>query len=142
MLLLVKEYGFSDDIFWCTTRTSDYEHVCIIKAYELHVNLRWVKSWFLMWNIKTFLFIIENSNTASFFRFVDKGAIYRWYNLIRICAGECDELFHWQHKLCATYSANVNINYRLPIKVYYTFCTLRNIIIEINHGSQNVFFEF
>ena len=24
----------------------------------------------------------------------------------------------WQHKFCATLSANVNINYRLPIKVY------------------------
>jgi hypothetical protein len=33
--------------------------------------------------------------------------------------------------LCATFSANVNINDRL--------CTLRQIRIEINHGSQNVF---
>jgi hypothetical protein len=45
----------------------------------------------------------------------------------------------WQHKLCATFSANVKINYRLPIKVYYRICTLRHIRIEINHGSQNVF---
>jgi hypothetical protein len=30
-----------------------------------------------------------------------------------------------QHKLCATFSANVNINYRLPIKVYYRICTLK-----------------
>ena len=37
-------------------------------------------------------------------------------------------------------AANVNINYRLPIKVYYRMCTFRNIRIEINHGSQNVFF--
>jgi hypothetical protein len=37
------------------------------------------------------------------------------------------------------FSANVNINYRLPIKVYYHICTLRHIRIEINHGSQNVF---
>jgi hypothetical protein len=35
--------------------------------------------------------------------------------------------------------ANVHINYRLPIKVYYRICTLRHIRIEINHGSQNVF---
>ena len=28
------------------------------------------------------------------------------------------------HKLCATFSASVNINYRLPIKVYYRICTL------------------
>jgi len=31
-----------------------------------------------------------DSNMTSFFRFVDKRAIYRWYNLIRTCAGECD----------------------------------------------------
>jgi hypothetical protein len=34
--------------------------------------------------------VICNSNMTSFFRFVDKRAIYRWYNLIRTCAGECD----------------------------------------------------
>jgi hypothetical protein len=56
---------------------------------------------------------------ASFFELVEKRPIYRWYNLFRICAGQCDWLFHLQHKLCATFSANVNINYRLPIKVYY-----------------------
>ena len=39
----------------------------------------------------------------------------------------------------ATLSANVNINYRLPIKVYYRICTLRHVRIEISHGSQNVF---
>ena len=78
-----------------------------------------------------------NSNITSFFRFVDKRAIYRWYNLIRTCAG--DWLFHWQHKLCATFSASININYHLPIKVYYRICTLRHIRIKINHGSQNVF---
>jgi hypothetical protein len=38
-----------------------------------------------------------------------------------------------------TFSASVNINYRLPIKVYYRICILRHIRIEINHGSQNVF---
>ena len=80
-----------------------------------------------------------NSNTTSFLRFVDKRAIYRWYNLVHTCAGECDWLFHWQHKWCVTLSANVHINYRLPIKVYYRICTLRHIRIKINHGSQNVF---
>ena len=52
---------------------------------------------------------------------------------------ECDWIFHWQHKLCATFSAGVNINYRLSIKVCYRIYTLRHIRIEINHGSQNVF---
>ena len=44
-----------------------------------------------------------------------------------------------QHKLSSTLSASVNINYRLPIKVYYRICTLRHIRNEMNHGSQNVF---
>ena len=43
------------------------------------------------------------------------------------------------HKLCVTFSASVNIDYRLLINVYYRICTLRHIRIEINHGSQNVF---
>ena len=39
----------------------------------------------------------------------------------------------WQHKLCATLAANVNINYRLPIKIYYRIYTVRHIRIEINN---------
>ena len=39
----------------------------------------------------------------------------------------------WQHKLCATLSASVDINYRLPIKVYQRICTVRYIKIEIIH---------
>jgi hypothetical protein len=31
------------------------------------------------------------------------------------------------HKLCATFSASVDINYRLPIKAYYRSYTLRHI---------------
>jgi hypothetical protein len=38
---------------------------------------------------------------------------------LRNKSSECDWLFLWQHKLCATFSTNVSINYRLPIKVYY-----------------------
>ena len=34
--------------------------------------------------------LIEHSNMTSFFGFVDKRAIYQWYNLIRTCAGKCD----------------------------------------------------
>jgi len=44
----------------------------------------------------------------------------------------------WQHKLWETFSASVNINYRLPIKVDCRMCTLRFVRIEINHESQNV----
>ena len=74
------------------------------------------------------------------------------YNLISIYAGACDWLSRrkctcWWIIVCSNLAAwivceivaNVNINYRLPIKVYYRICTLRHIRIEINHGSQNVF---
>jgi hypothetical protein len=139
-----------------------YCRICTLKTYQ-NQNNSWkpecVLSFNMGWQILVFypnirqpmlklkthsgfhdLFL--NSNMTSFFRFVDKRAIYRWYNLIRTCAGECDWPFHWQDKLCATFSANVNINYHLPIKVYYHICTLRHIRIEINHGSQNVFLSF
>jgi hypothetical protein len=83
----------------------------------------------------------KSTNTVVYFDW--KTVIYIYicfrHNLISTCTGECDWLFHWQYKLCATFSANVNINYRLPIKVYYRICTLRHIRIEINHESQNVF---
>jgi hypothetical protein len=78
---------------------------------------------------------------TSFFRFVNKRAIYRLgiislahmpvhmtdFPIVNV---HVDELFNLlsarieQHKLCATLSANININYRLPIKVYYRICTL------------------
>jgi len=90
--------------------------------------------------------IIFNSNITSFFRFVNKRAIYRLginslahAPVVNVHVDELSSARIWQHKLCATLSTNVNINYRLPIKVYYRICTLRHIRIEIIHGSQNVF---
>jgi hypothetical protein len=80
----------------------------------------------------------------SFFRFVNKRAIYRLgiislvhvhvtdFPVINVHVDELSSARIWQHKLCATLTANVNINYRLPIKVYYRICTLRHIRIEIN----------
>jgi hypothetical protein len=62
--------------------------------------------------------------------------------VVKVHVDELSSARIWQHKLCATLSANVhfvNINYRLPIKVYYRICTVRHIRIEIIHGSQNVF---
>ena len=90
---------------------------------------------------------------ASFFHFVNKRAIYRLgiislahapvhvtdFPVVNVYVDELSSAGIWQHKLCATLSANVNINYRLPIKVYYRICTLSLIRIEIIHGSQNVF---
>jgi hypothetical protein len=96
---------------------------------------------------------IIHSNMTFFFRFVDKRAIYRLgiisfahvlvhvsdSSVVNVHVDELSSGRIWQHKLCATFSANVNINYLLPIKVYYHICTLGHIRIEINHGSQNVF---
>ena len=78
------------------------------------------------------------TNITSFFRFVNKRAIYRSgiisltyapvhltdFPVVNIHVDELSSARIWQHKLCATLSANVNINYRLPIKVYYRICTL------------------
>ena len=83
---------------------------------------------------------------TSFFCFVNKRAIYRLgiislahapvhvtdFPVVNVHVDELSSARIWQHKLCATLSANVNINYRLPIKVYYSICTLRHIRIEIN----------
>ena len=90
---------------------------------------------------------------TSFFRSVNQRAIYRLgvisssdapvhvteFPVVNVHVDELSSARIWQHKLCATLSASVNINYHLPIKVYYRICTLRHIRIEINHGSQNVF---
>ena len=97
-------------------------------------------------------FNIFYSNMTSFFRFVNKREIYRLgrislahspvhvtdFPVVNVYADELSSARILQHKLCATLSANVIINYRLPIKVYYRICTLGHIRIEINHGSQNV----
>jgi hypothetical protein len=90
---------------------------------------------------------------TSFFRFASKRVIYRLgiislahapvhvsdFPVVNVHVDELSSARIWQHKLCVTYSASVNINNRLPIKVYYRICTLRHIRIEIIHGSQNVF---
>jgi hypothetical protein len=84
---------------------------------------------------------ITYSNITSFFRFVTKRAIYRLgiislahvpmhvtdFPVVNVHVDELSSARIWQHKLCVTLSASVNINYRI--------CTLRHIRIEINHGS-------
>ena len=61
------------------------------------------------------------------------------FSVVIVHVDELSSARIWQHKLCATFSANVNINYRLPIKVYYRICTLRTIRIEVIHWNPNVF---
>ena len=92
--------------------------------------------------------LIADSNMTFFFCFVTKRAIYRLgiislahaavhvtdFLVVNVHVNKLSSARIWQHKLCATLSANVNINCRLPIKVYYRICTLRHIRIEIIHG--------
>jgi hypothetical protein len=87
-----------------------------------------------------------NSNMTSFFRFVNKRAIDQLgiislahtpmhvtdFLVVNVHVNELSSARIWQHKLCTTLSASVNINYHLPIKVYYCICTLRHIRIDIN----------
>ena len=61
------------------------------------------------------------------------------FPVVIVHVDELSSAWIWQHKLYATLSPNVNINYRLPNKVDYRICTVRYIRIEIIHGSQNVF---
>jgi hypothetical protein len=39
--------------------------------------------------------------------------------VVNVHVDELSSARMWQHELCATLPASVNINYRLPIKVYY-----------------------
>ena len=86
--------------------------------------------------------IFAYSNMTSFFRFVNKRAINRLgiislahaavhvtdFPIVNVPVDEWSSARIGQHKLCVTLSANVNINYRLPIdKVYYRICTLRHM---------------
>jgi hypothetical protein len=96
--------------------------------------------------------VLLYSNMMSFFRFVNKQAIYRLgiislahapvyvtdFPVVNVHVDELSSARIWQHQLCATLSANVNIYYHLPIKAYYRIGTLRHIRNEIIHGSQNV----
>ena len=72
---------------------------------------------------------ISHSNITSFFRFVNKRAIYRLgiislahasghvtdIPVVNVHVDELSSARNWQHKLCATLSSSVIINYRLPI---------------------------
>jgi hypothetical protein len=55
------------------------------------------------------------------------------FSVVNVHVDELSSAQIWQHKLCATFSANVNINYCLPIKVYYRICTLKTYQNRNNH---------
>jgi hypothetical protein len=85
---------------------------------------------------------------TSFFRFVKKRAIYRLgiislehalvhvtdFPVVNVHVDELSSARIWQHKLCATLYVNVNIDYRLSIKVYYRICTLKALL----HGKASI----
>ena len=79
------------------------------------------------------------SNMTSFFRFASKRANYPFgiislaHALVNVTDFSIGCIICVRH-----FSANVNINHRLPIKAYYRSCTLRDIRIEINYRRQNV----
>ena len=115
-------------------------HAFIQKVpFFFFIPLYWTYYFTLFFFILTLL-LSSNSNMTSFFRFVNKRASYP-FGIIPLAHAPVNatDLSIGKHKLCVTFSANVNINYCLPIKIYYRICTLRHIRIEINHGSQNVF---
>jgi len=58
------------------------------------------------------------------------------FPVVNVHVDELSSTRIWQHKVCATHAANVNVNYRLPIKVYYRICTVRHIRIEIINNRQ------
>jgi hypothetical protein len=84
---------------------------------------------------------------TSFFRFVNERVIYRLgiislahapvhvtdFPVLNVHVDELSSARIWQYILYMTFSANVNINSCLPIKVYYRICTLKHIRIEIIH---------
>jgi hypothetical protein len=80
-------------------------------------------------------FSLTNSNITSLFRFVTKRTIYRLgiislahapvhvtdFPVVNVHFDDLSSARIWQHKLCATLSANLNMNYRLPIDVMLEF---------------------
>jgi hypothetical protein len=89
--------------------------------------------------------VMLHSNMTSLFRFVDKRVIYRLgiislahasvhvtdFSVINVHVDELSSARIWQHKLCATFSANVNINYRLPITYTTVF-----VLLDISESKQ------
>jgi hypothetical protein len=96
------------------------------------------------------------SNMTSFFWFVNKRAIYRLsiislahapvhvidFPIINVHVDELSSARIWQHKLCATLSASVNINYHPPIKVSYRVCTLKTYQNRINSWKPECVLSF
>jgi len=150
----------SSQIYWKGNPLDDailhHNIVASAKVYKYFPTVnRWcnIASWkvcfFLQKNIKEKLIKtdeIQYSNITSSLLFANKRVIYRLgiislahalvhvtdFPVVNVPVDELSSTRIGQHKLCATLSANVNINYCLPIKAYYRIYTRRHIRIEIN----------
>jgi uncharacterized membrane-anchored protein len=84
---------------------------------------------------------------TSFFRFANKRAIY-WLGIISLAhapvnvtdflvvnvhVDELSSAWIWQHKLCATYSANVNIN--IYVTVFQSKYTMEFVLLDISESK-------
>jgi hypothetical protein len=106
----------------------------IYKAKEgRHVNFIWNSVWHV-------LIPMYKNNRPLHIPDIFLCASYFSYN-VNVHADELSSARIWQHTFCATLSANVNINYRLPIKVYYRICTLRHIRIEMMFEWYGIYFS-
>ena len=107
---------------------------CFVLFVMLPVSLDFPS--FFSWN-PTSVFSNVYSNMTSFFRFANKRDLLIGYislahapvhvtdfPVVNVHVDELSSARIWHHTLCATLSANVNINYRLPINVYFRICTL------------------
>ena len=57
------------------------------------------------------------------------------FPVVKVHVDELSSAQIWLHKLCATLSASVNINYRPPIKVYYR-------IIDISESNNSDWIKY
>ena len=96
---------------------------------------------------KSLTTFITYSNITSFFRFVNKRAIYRLgifslahapvhvtdFPVVNVHADELSSARIWQHTFCATLSANVNINYVFQSKYTTVF-----VLLDISESKRFV----
>jgi hypothetical protein len=98
----------------------------------------WTLVTYLFYNIRVFQFIgskyhqIGKLQLRKYRKFY-YGIVYLYWRTYIIID------FHRNVEECANTCIWISLKTCLPIKVYYRICTLRHIRIEINYGSQNVF---
>jgi hypothetical protein len=115
--------------------------MCVVCSAQCKIKLIKYNGWILSWRMSSYLHSLKTMGLGSIifkewrvtwtFSYT-----YRPWPIIQYY-----QAFYLYNLSRFTFlnKKSLNINYRLPIKEYYRICTLRHIRIEINHGSQNVF---